>query len=254
MTLPSRPDKIIVKIPKSELSNINSGICFRVGNEYCCYKNSTARYSNTVCQGLTVTPDDPGDPDPGLSFNDYIVIFADEAIFPSAKNVFGYVYTDGRPNSYWYEDMDLFKDLYENQKIDINKILIFHTTIPPNCVNEDIYPTVDVRAGYEMPIPSSKIIPSPRNSPRCRVNNEDLTGDWINQKIQSVFGPIPQTFTVNIFVDDSPSLTWEAVSPGIIAYQNIAIQQNIKTRTILCRTERWLRWIVNTFNKNPICS
>jgi hypothetical protein len=225
-----------------------------VGNEYCCYQKSTARYSNTVCNQLSIPPENPPPPpDDGLSFDDYILIFADEAVFPSARNVFGYVFENGRPNSYWYEDMDNFKALYENQKIDINKILIFHVALTA-CGRAALAPYVDVRAGYEMPIPDAQIIETPRNAPRCRVNGEDLTGAWIDGKIKDIVGQISPNLRVNIFVDDSPSLTWEAVQPGITAYQNIAIEQGLQTRTILCRTERWLRWIVSAFNKNPICS
>ncbi len=259
MILPiPRPDKITVKIPKPPIGQPDNttGICFRVGNNYCCYENSSARYSNTVCHELAI-PENPDRPDDELSFEDYLLIFIDESIYPSAKNVYGYVYQNGDPNSYWYEDMDQFRPLYQSQSIDINKILIFHVGTPPTCAAVPIYPSRNVRSGYEMPIPNNRIILTPRNRPRCfSATGQDfnLTGLWIDDKIKSIFGQIPQDKKLNIFVDDSPSLTWEGVSIGITEYQSVAASQNLRTRTILCNTERWLRWVVNTFNKNPICS
>lgn len=188
-----------------------------------------------------------------LTFDDYLLLFIDEALSPSVPGVFGYFTSDGKPNNIWYEDMNMFKDLDNNKNIDIEKILIFHVR-QASCKRTGLYPTVGVNSGYEMPISTSKVIDTPRNNPKCLVNNEELTGEWIKNKVNQYLGTISVQSRINIFVDNSPSLTFEAVKSGIIAYENILLSSNIPSKRILCQTERWLRWIVSTFNGNPVCS
>jgi hypothetical protein len=193
----------------------------------------------------------PGTP-PNLGFDDYILIFIDEALYPSAPGVFGYVDSRNRPTRYWYEDMDAFMALNIDQKIDINKILIFNVRMQ-DCKRYLLYPTVGVAPNYEMPIPLSRIIDTPRNIPRCIVNGSELTGSWIASKFDDNFGIVPNDKRINVFVDNSPSLTWAAVSKGITEFENGIKNRNPYRRT-LCITERWLRWIVNIYNNNPVCS
>jgi hypothetical protein len=252
---------IQVIIPGNVFNDKNySRICFRVGGTDCCGPGSPNQYSNTVCKALDppVLPPPPQPPEAGIGFDDYCIIFADESLYPSAPNIFGYVNQSpyGTPNIYWYQDMDDFKLLDSLKAIDVNKILIFHVRsfIKQQCTILPLYPYINVPDGYQMPIPDSRIIPSSRNVPACIINNEPLTGNWINEKIKEAFGDINPSSQVNVFVDDSPSLGWSSVKDGVSEYFTIAKNNGLTTRRILCNSERWIRWIVSTFNKQPICS
>ena len=233
---------IKLKIYNVELGEyVEDNILLRCDNNKCIESLSSS------CQPPSPTP-----PAKNLSFDDYILIFIDEADYPSAPGVFGYVDSRNRPTKYWYEDMEAFQALNINQNIDINKILIFNVRMS-NCQRYIIYPTNGVLTNYEMPIPLSKIIDTPRNVPRCIVNGSELTGAWISDRFNEAFGLIPNDKRINIFIDNSPSLKWSSVSKGVIEFEN-SIKNRNPHRRILCITERWLRWIVNTYNGNPVCS
>jgi len=215
--------------------------------------NVLIRCGNKCAQPLAVTPEPTPTPTlaANLTFDDYILIFIDEAEYPSAPGVFGYYDKNQKPVIYWYQDMDVFKPLYENNLIDINKVLIFNVRMS-NCKRLAIHPRVQVPPGYEMPIPLSRIIDTPRNNPACLVNGQSLTGSWILGQVQAQF-PNLSNQRINILIDDSPSLRLNAINQGIVQFENL-IKSTNNYRRVLCRTERWLRWIVNVFNSNPICS
>lgn len=216
---------------------------------------STTTTTTTSAPITTTTTLEP----PPLSFDDYIVIFADEALFPSSPGVYGYVNQSpsNTPNSYWYEDLTIFNRLVNTQGIDPNKVLIFWVwSVGPGGVGSiryPLYPTVNVQPGYEMPIPLDRIVLSPRNVPNILQNGQALTGQWIMDRISEKFGIIPNNKKIVVFVDDSPSLTFNAVATGVNQFLALA-SINYRTQLIKCITERWLRWIVATFNGNPVCS
>jgi hypothetical protein len=148
--------------------------------------------------------------------------------------------------------MNTFKNLSNSNGIDINKIIIFWVW-GSNSIRLPLYPTVNVEPGYEMPIPLDKIVLSPRNIPNILQDGQALTGQWIMDKINEKFGTISDNKKIVVFVDDSPSLTFEAVATGVNQFIALA-STNYRTQLIKCITERWLRWIVATFNNNPVCS
>jgi hypothetical protein len=221
----------------------------------------------------------------GITPEDYLLIFADEAVYPSAAGVSGYVnsgppppgtsfnpnfHTEqpaNTPNSEWYEDMDTFNELISTNKIDLNKILIFHVFFPNGSILP-LYPTVDVLPGYEMPISLDKIIsPTPRNADPIRGENfaierplsdgQTLTGQWILDRVIEKLNPLIRSGTkksrIIIFVDDSPSLGFGSVAPGVNNFIQLT-SNNFNLVLIKCITERWLRWISNTYSGNIVCS
>lgn len=217
----------------------------------------------------TPSPTPPPAPPAPITYDDYLIIFADEALFPSAAGVSGYVWQGppvllpngtpsilGEPNDEWIQDIDNFKALLEYDSIDLNKILIFHTYSGYGNLLP-LFPTVNVPPGYEMPIATARIVsPTPRAGYPL-PGGQTLTGQWILDKVNEKLNPIIQTGTkktrIFIFVDDSPSLGFSSVSSGINSFINLA-SPSFDFPLVLCSTERYLRWIASIFAGNPICS
>lgn len=181
-----------------------------------------------------------------LTFNDYMFLFIDESINSYCDA------TINQPRPEWYLDLNQFNLLTTNQYIDINKIVIFHVRTSKG-TRVPFFPFVGNNL-YNMPIALNKIIDTPRNSPPKLVNGQLLTGNWIDNIITNIYGNINISSKVNIFIDSSPSMTINSVLSGIIEYESILAVNNIAYQRRLCESERWLRWISNTYNNARICS
>lgn len=183
---------------------------------------------------------------PPLSFNDYIIIFIDESSEYANPN-------GGAPTGFWTSDLSTFNTLNNNKFIDINKIILFHVR-QSNCSRGLIFPTVGSNT-YGMPIPLSRVVDTPRGSPSCLVNNQALSGSWINDRFNSLMGPIDKSISrIRIFIDSSGSMRRVNINPAITDYESTLARSGINYSTLECSTERWLRWIVNIYNGQLICS